>query len=170
MVTMTEGSVAPVTWVHVCVGEVLRPRVFFSRRSRHTRCSRDWSSDVCSSDLEEEIRTGRMAQPCQPARQRCCQPMNALGYLLKPFRAMIAGVHRGDVRQQRLGGADVTGGFFTADMLFARLQRQPQGRATARVFGNADDAARCLAFESVASGEIRRVRPAVAERHAKALR
>src|SRR2546429_8550298 len=24
---------------------------FFSRRRRHTRCSRDWSSDVCSSDL-----------------------------------------------------------------------------------------------------------------------
>src|SRR5256884_3856689 len=24
---------------------------FFSSRSRHTRCSRDWSSDVCSSDL-----------------------------------------------------------------------------------------------------------------------
>src|SRR5216684_7418526 len=35
-----------------------RPRVillivlfFFSSRRRHTRCSRDWSSDVCSSDL-----------------------------------------------------------------------------------------------------------------------
>src|SRR5256884_9998704 len=26
---------------------------FFSSRRRHTRCSRDWSSDVCSSDLEE---------------------------------------------------------------------------------------------------------------------
>src|SRR5256884_5668090 len=26
-------------------------RLFFSSRSRHTRCSRDWSSDVCSSDL-----------------------------------------------------------------------------------------------------------------------
>src|SRR5687768_2357223 len=25
---------------------------FFSSRRRHTRCSRDWSSDVCSSDLE----------------------------------------------------------------------------------------------------------------------
>src|SRR5690606_39913284 len=25
--------------------------VFFSSRSRHTRFSRDWSSDVCSSDL-----------------------------------------------------------------------------------------------------------------------
>src|SRR5687768_15094364 len=31
---------------------------FFSSRRRHTRCSRDWSSDVCSSDLphhENEI-------------------------------------------------------------------------------------------------------------------
>src|SRR2546429_5243854 len=26
--------------------------VFFSSRRRHTRCSRDWSSDVCSSDLK----------------------------------------------------------------------------------------------------------------------
>src|SRR5690606_39753958 len=29
---------------------------FFSSRRRHTRFSRDWSSDVCSSDLEEEIK------------------------------------------------------------------------------------------------------------------
>src|SRR2546429_9848691 len=28
---------------------------FFSSRRRHTRCSRDWSSDVCSSDLGEEF-------------------------------------------------------------------------------------------------------------------
>src|SRR5256884_3999306 len=27
---------------------------FFSSRRRHTRCSRDWSSDVCSSDLKPE--------------------------------------------------------------------------------------------------------------------
>src|SRR5256884_1894106 len=26
---------------------------FFSSRRRHTRCSRDWSSDVCSSDLQQ---------------------------------------------------------------------------------------------------------------------
>src|SRR2546422_1940422 len=31
---------------------------FFSSRRRHTRCSRDWSSDVCSSDLG---RVGRAA-------------------------------------------------------------------------------------------------------------
>src|SRR5690554_7288290 len=27
---------------------------FFSSRRRHTRCGRDWSSDVCSSDLIAE--------------------------------------------------------------------------------------------------------------------
>src|SRR5207245_6557845 len=27
---------------------------FFSSRRRHTRCYRDWSSDVCSSDLDAE--------------------------------------------------------------------------------------------------------------------
>src|SRR2546429_2835500 len=27
---------------------------FFSSRRRHTRCSRDWSSDVCSSDLHAD--------------------------------------------------------------------------------------------------------------------
>src|SRR5256884_954092 len=29
----------------------MKLRFSFSRRRRHTRCSRDWSSDVCSSDL-----------------------------------------------------------------------------------------------------------------------
>src|SRR3989304_6320365 len=28
---------------------------FFSSRRRHTRCSRDWSSDVCSSDLRQHF-------------------------------------------------------------------------------------------------------------------
>src|SRR5207245_7473130 len=28
---------------------------FFSSRRRHTRCYRDWSSDVCSSDLENPV-------------------------------------------------------------------------------------------------------------------
>src|SRR2546429_5586964 len=29
---------------------------FFSSRRRHTRCSRDWSSDVCSSDLYTTVK------------------------------------------------------------------------------------------------------------------
>src|SRR6266550_5892946 len=37
-----------------------RGSFFFSSRRRHTRCSRDWSSDVCSSDLAESPVGGRM--------------------------------------------------------------------------------------------------------------
>src|ERR1041385_2292609 len=36
-------------WVSVCC-------FFFSSRRRHTSCSRDWSSDVCSSDLSTGFR------------------------------------------------------------------------------------------------------------------
>src|SRR6266550_5794789 len=32
---------------------------FFSSRRRHTRCSRDWSSDVCSSDLQRMLAAWR---------------------------------------------------------------------------------------------------------------
>src|SRR5207245_4969425 len=34
----------------------------FSSRRRHTRCYRDWSSDVCSSDLLPQRRRRREAQ------------------------------------------------------------------------------------------------------------
>src|SRR6266496_1400831 len=36
---------------------------FFSSRRRHTRSLRDWSSDVCSSDLDQ-----RVEQPGDPGR------------------------------------------------------------------------------------------------------
>src|SRR5687768_18556446 len=35
---------------------------FFSSRRRHTRCSRDWSSDVCSSDLPHLRHVGYVPQ------------------------------------------------------------------------------------------------------------
>src|SRR3989442_5086562 len=41
---------------------------FFSSRRRHTRCGRDWSSDVCSSDLirkKVEHRELRQGQSCR---------------------------------------------------------------------------------------------------------
>src|SRR5687768_6322092 len=41
------------------LGDIVKERgllsVFFSSKRRHTRCSRDWSSDVCSSDLEHRF-------------------------------------------------------------------------------------------------------------------
>src|SRR3989337_224294 len=37
---------------------------FFSSRRRHTRCYRDWSSDVCSSDLMIRDATVTGVQTC----------------------------------------------------------------------------------------------------------
>src|SRR2546422_6247870 len=48
---------------------------FFSSRRRHTRCSRDWSSDVCSSDLLAE---GRAHAPCM-AQHEVPLELGALG-------------------------------------------------------------------------------------------
>src|SRR2546429_6233864 len=43
--------------------------VFFSSRRRNTRCSRDWSSDVCSSDLDiRRSATGLLELPRAYAR------------------------------------------------------------------------------------------------------
>src|SRR5262245_64679528 len=45
---------------------------FFSSRRRHTRCLSDWSSDVCSSDLQHrrgDCGSGDVARP-RPARRR----------------------------------------------------------------------------------------------------
>src|SRR2546422_6463674 len=58
---------------------------FFSSRRRHTRCSRDWSSDVCSSDLQSPESLAQIGGPqCSdgnrvgPARIPC--PGAVLGY------------------------------------------------------------------------------------------
>src|SRR6266513_5297196 len=40
---------------------------FFSSRRRHTRSKRDWSSDVCSSDLLHEA---QRSSPCVNCSQR----------------------------------------------------------------------------------------------------
>src|SRR5690606_41012253 len=51
--------------------------LFFSSRRRHTRFSRDWSSDVCSSDLcwpSSNGRTGRSSPPSATRASRLERP------------------------------------------------------------------------------------------------
>src|SRR5207249_8759293 len=43
---------------------------FFSSRRRHTRSKRDWSSDVCSSDLRLGLAGSRRTQQRRPSLRR----------------------------------------------------------------------------------------------------
>src|SRR6266498_4748598 len=49
---------------------------FFSSRRRHTRCGRDWSSDVCSSDLEPEVE-GTIAVVGKRGAHGCTLPVRS---------------------------------------------------------------------------------------------
>src|SRR5690606_39870598 len=65
---------------------------FFSSRRRHTRFSRDWSSDVCSSDLAICSKRGSLRPN---ARFLCVQALRVLSKLrmwatLKPHQAVQA--------------------------------------------------------------------------------
>src|SRR5690606_41016793 len=54
----------------VRAAEAVRGVFFFSSRRRHTRFSRDWSSDVCSSDLSIGDRITYPFQPPLALRRR----------------------------------------------------------------------------------------------------
>src|SRR2546422_7504988 len=51
---------------------------FFSSRRRHTRCSRDWSSDVCSSDLLLPVSAPFHCDLMAPARERLARDLSGL--------------------------------------------------------------------------------------------
>src|SRR5215217_5871697 len=67
---------------------------FFSSRRRHTRYWRDWSSDVCSSDLERPapVQLGHLATDRRGGEQ--------LG-LVEPLRERIDRVRAGQVDRLR---------------------------------------------------------------------
>src|SRR5439155_4946660 len=57
---------------------------FFSSRRRHTRWPRDWSSDVCSSDLPQQRISGATVMSKAPSVSRlnrcaCCSRRKSLG-------------------------------------------------------------------------------------------
>src|SRR2546429_5580722 len=66
---------------------------FFSSRRRHTRCSRDWSSDVCSSDLHfpprRKVASKRLASgPWRSLRLERC--ISYVFYFLRIVRRVSA--------------------------------------------------------------------------------
>src|SRR3989449_9037452 len=90
---------------------------FFSSRRRHTRCSRDWSSDVCSSDLSiHEVLEWTVDQALrrfhrQPRLARALWHLQqvGLGYLrLRPPATTLSG--GGGPRPENAPGAAPAGG------------------------------------------------------------
>src|SRR2546429_2171329 len=65
----------------VAYTRLLRIFFFFSSRRRHTRCSRDWSSDVCSSDLHHRV--GRQAALAAAQAHGAARRMKAHAHLLR---------------------------------------------------------------------------------------
>src|SRR5438067_4154365 len=61
---------------------IVRLVFFFSSRRRHTRSKRDWSSDVCSSDLYAQVARGELDQIRQEKR-----------YILRDGRNTSADLH-----------------------------------------------------------------------------
>src|SRR6266702_2176989 len=73
----------------------MQPRLellfFFSRRRRHTRWPRDWSSDVCSSDLRQMVRA------LQIERQLDKNQILDLYLALAPFGGNLEGVRAASI-------------------------------------------------------------------------
>src|SRR5258707_13660728 len=96
--------------------------------------------------------------------------MNSLGDCAQTAWAMIDRVHRRDHSEKNLRRANVARRFVAADMLFARLQREPISGPTFGIVGNSDKSARHVPFILIARRKKDCMWPAKTERNAKALR
>ena len=119
--------------------------------------------------VEGVFMDGLVAQVLQATRQHGGEGGHPLRDAAQTRGAVVHRVHAGHHRRKHLCGADVGGGFFAPDVLFARLQRQPVGRMALGIHAHAHQPARHRALEFVAAGQVGGVRAAVAQRHAKAL-
>src|SRR5205809_917917 len=59
-----------------CFQSVQLLQCFFSSKRRHTRCSRDWSSDVCSSDLLAKSELLPVRVPPSPTARYLTSPQS----------------------------------------------------------------------------------------------
>src|SRR5689334_24412003 len=83
---------------------------FFSSRGRHTRWNCDWSSDVCSSDLErhhdghdEDDRRRRMQEHAEEQEQhvqKCQHEVLVLREVRHRLREVLRRLHFGQVRAE----------------------------------------------------------------------
>ena len=97
------------------------------------------------------------------------QSVDAAGDFFEALGSVVNGIHRGHDGKEDLGGADVGRGLVAADVLLAGAEGEAHGGVAVGVFGDADEAAGHLAFESVFGGEERGVGSAEAHGNAETL-
>ena len=94
----------------------------------------------------EGIEIGRMGDGQTKSFETSGQALGVLmdpeSDLVKAFRAVMDGIHRGEGGEEGLGGADVARGTVAADMLLPGLEGEAVGGTTGAVFGDSDQAAR----------------------------
>src|SRR5436309_9275313 len=75
---------------------------FFSSRRRHTRFSRDWSSDVCSSDLVAHLRQDDHGRECVDSSQGAqrCQVWLILRCLRGQLHLIVISIEHADAMFQ----------------------------------------------------------------------
>ncbi len=158
--TICDGVRADVALAELAQVDALRPR-----RGEHRR-----RVDTGHRERVEERAVDLQAAALQPFGEDRGQPVNALRDTGQAVRSVIDGVHARHHGEQHLRGADVGRRLLAADVLLARLQRQPVRRLALRIDRHADQPAGHRALERVLAAHERGVRAAEAERHAEPLR
>src|SRR6266699_5485141 len=82
---------------------------FFSSRRRHTRCGRDWSSDVCSSDLatDTEVTVEEMLICCKAVRRGAKRALVSCDIPNGPTQKGADAAVSAAIRFSKEGGADM---------------------------------------------------------------
>src|SRR2546422_11207584 len=112
---------------------------FFSSRRRHTRCSRDWSSDVCSSDLVSFHGSSRLIRA-------------AISHALEYKRRSVTLVHKGNI-MKFTEGAFRDWGYQVAEREFGpRVYTGAQWERTRKEKG--EEAAHAEQKAALASGKL----------------
>ncbi len=125
--------------------------------------------DPADGDRVEEVRAHPQAGRTQSGRQHDRPAVDPTRDPAQALGPVVDRIKRGDLRQQRLRGADVRGRLLAADMLLARLQREPQRRRPLAVDRDAHHPPGQRPLQGIATRHESRVRPAEGERQTETL-
>ena len=119
-----------------------------------------------------EERVGHDVEPRIPQRESedRRETMHATSDALQTLRPVVHGVEARNHREQHLRGTDVARRLLAADVLLARLEREPQRGSSGRVDRDPDEPAGQRAFVFLADRDEPGVRPAEHRWDAEALR